>query len=164
MLSATANATPHRHPLLSAIVWGGVLAGTCDLIFALVYFGSKGATAVRVLQTIAGGALGRATYEGGNATALLGFALHYVNAFIIAAIYVAAARRLPVLLRRAVASGLLYGVGVYYVMNLVVVPLSAYRKPPLPLAFDPYSILAHALVVGLPIAFAARRFLTPPRS
>ena len=47
-------------------------------------------------------------------------------------------------------------------MNLVVIPLSRIGAsvPPLPLVAN--GVLAHALLVGLPIALAARRFLGSP--
>ena len=46
-------------------------------------------------QSIASGLLGKAAYEGGSATAPLGLALHFFIAFVMALVYVLAARRLP---------------------------------------------------------------------
>jgi hypothetical protein len=141
-----------------AIVWGGLLAGVGDITFAFVVSGLRGVGPVRVLQSVAGGLLGAAAREGGLAAAALGAALHFLIAFVWAAVYWFLSRRLKVLVRRPVVCGLLYGAAVYAFMYLVVLPLSAaYFKP----SFAPSAVLlnasGHMLLVGLPIALAARR-------
>jgi uncharacterized membrane protein YagU involved in acid resistance len=92
------------------------------------------------------------------ATAALGCALHFLIALVAAAVYVVASRRLPVLIRRPVLSGLLYGVVVYVVMNWVVVPLSAIPRGPFRPGLAATLVVIHMLFVGLPIALATARF------
>ncbi|KQV53258.1 hypothetical protein ASC95_10905 [Pelomonas sp. Root1217] len=139
-----------------AIVWGGLLAGTGDLVFALSYYGMK----LRVFQGVAGGLIGReAAFSGGPQTFALGVALHYGIALIWAAIFCVVALRLPSLLRNATAAGLAYGFVVYFGMNNVVLPLSALHTPFWPPKLDAPAIAAHCFVFGLPIALAARRVL-----
>jgi hypothetical protein len=85
--------------------------------------------------------------------------LHFVIAFGAAAVYYLASRKLGFLVSRAVVCGLLYGVAVYVVMNFVVVPLSA--SPPRgtpPRAAMIVPVIGHMLLIGLPIALAARRY------
>ncbi|MBW8843626.1 MAG: hypothetical protein JF607_01455 [Burkholderiales bacterium] len=143
-------------PLTRAIVWGGLLAGTGDLIFALSYYGMK----LRVFQGVAAGLIGReAALSGGPATFALGVALHYAIALIWAAIFCIAARQLPALLRNATVAGLVYGLVVYFGMNNVVLPLSALHTPAWPPRPDAAAIAAHCFLFGLPIALAARRVL-----
>lgn len=143
-------------PLTRAIVWGGLLAGTGDLVFALSYYGMK----LRVFQGVAGGLIGRdAAFSGGPATFALGVALHYGIALIWAALFCLAARRLPALLRNATVAGLAYGLVVYFGMNNVVLPLSALHTPAWPPRPDWPAIAAHCFLFGLPIALAARRAL-----
>jgi hypothetical protein len=142
-----------------AILWGGLLAGVGDITFAFVVSALRGVGPVRVLQSVAGGLLGPAAREGGLAAAALGALLHFLIAAAAAAVYWLASRRLGVLVRHAVVCGLLYGVAVYLFMNFVVVPLSAaYFKP----SHAPSALLlnsaGHMLLVGLPIALAARRY------
>ncbi|MGH9391193.1 MAG: hypothetical protein ACRD1Z_16405, partial [Vicinamibacteria bacterium] len=60
-----------------------------------------------------------------------------------------------VLSRRPVLSGTAYGAAVYFMMNLVVVPLSAVPKHPF--AFDVVILLVHMICVGLPIALSVSR-------
>jgi uncharacterized membrane protein YagU involved in acid resistance len=130
-----------------------------DIVFAFVVSGLRGVGPVRVLQSVASGLLGRAAAEGGLATAALGALLHFLIAFIWAAVYWLASRRLKVLVERPVVCGLLYGVLVYFLMYFVVLPLSAIYFP---LTRTASSILlnaaGHMLLVGLPIALAASKF------
>jgi uncharacterized membrane protein YagU involved in acid resistance len=115
---------------------------------------------MRIFQSVAAGLLGRTTaYEGGTKTFLLGILLHFVVASCIAAVYYVASRILPVLIRHAVVSGLMYGMIAYLGMNYIVVPLSAIRRFPGPKKLSIFltEIIGHALLVGLPIALLARR-------
>ena len=141
-----------------AILWGGLAAGVLDLAAALVTNGWRGVAPIRILQSIASGLLGAESYQGGSGTAALGVALHFLIALAAAAVYYAASRRLKFLTRRAMVAGLLYGVAVYLLMNLVVLPLSAF---PHRVSFAPASLVTgliiHMLCVGLPIALAVRR-------
>jgi hypothetical protein len=150
--------------MVRAIVYGGFTAGLFDLLDAFVFFGLRSrARPMAILHSIAAGLLGRdASRAGGMQTAALGFVLHFVNALIIAAIYVAASRALPVLRRRWVFCGLAYGVVAYFVMTFVVVPLSnagpgriAFALPVTPVLINGLAI--HAFGVGLPIAYFASR-------
>ena len=146
-------------PLTRAIVWGGLLAGTGDLVFALSYYGMK----LKVFQTVAAGLIGKeAAFSGGQQTFALGLALHYGIALIWAALFCLAALRLPALLRNATTAGLVYGLVVYFGMNNVVLPLSGLHTPFWPPKLDMAAIAAHCLVFGLPIALAARRSLVGP--
>src|SRR5258705_8152721 len=154
---ATTLSAPNPNTLL-AILWGGLLCGVLDITAALVVYGSMGAKPLRLLQGIAAGLLGPRTYNGGIATALLGLLCHFVIAFSAAAVFVAASRFAPFLVRQAVLSGVLYGIAVYFFMSRVVVPLSAAAKFPFSLKMMVIGIVIHIFCVGLPIALAARRF------
>src|SRR5215211_4398515 len=159
-MSVVTAALPVDKPRAArGIVWCGLLAGLGDITFAFVVSGLRGVGPVRVLQSVAGGLLGRAAAEGGMATAALGAVLHFLIAFIWATVYWLASRKLGVLVRHPVVCGLLYGFAVYAFMYLVVLPLSAaYFKP----TFTPYTVslngMGHMLLVGLPIALAASKF------
>ena len=142
----------------SAILVGGTIAGVLDITYAVTFSAFRGVAPMRLLQSVASGLLGKAAFDGGAATAALGLALHFFIAYTVATVFWIASRRWPVLVRQPVSSGLLYGIGVYAVMNLVVVPLSATatRKvfPPIVIATG---LLVHMFFIGLPIALAARR-------
>lgn len=157
------NATPahtSRVHAWRAIAWGGLIAGTCDLVFALLFYGARGAKPLNILRSIAGGLLGRdAARAGGLPTAALGATLHYLIALIWAALFVATSRRVTLLIRQPLLSGLVYGAIVYVGMNMIVLPLSALHRPAWPLDLSLGPVLIHLLGIGLPIALAARVYL-----
>lgn len=151
---------------MQAILAGGLAAGTLDILAAFINSGLRGVGPQRVLHTIAGGLIGRAAaIEGGMKTAALGLALHFLIATTAAAVYYAASRKLPVLHRRVVVCGMLYGVAVYLFMYMVVLPLSAlqtkfFNQPATSILTG---VLIHIFCVGLPIALAIRRFAQTTR-
>lgn len=138
------------------LLWGGVAAGALDITAAIVTSATRGISATRLLQSVASGLLGRVSYEGGVSTAVLGLALHFLIAMTAAAVYFFSARAQPLLARRWIIGGVLFGVAVYFFMNLVVLPLSAF---PHRIAFTPVvllrGLLIHVFCVGLPISAAA---------
>jgi uncharacterized membrane protein YagU involved in acid resistance len=142
------------------ILLGGTLAGVLDILAAFLMSWPR-VPPVRVLQYIASGALGPSAFRGGAATAAVGLALHFVIAFAAAALYVAASRRWRVLTARPVASGSVYGVVVYAMMQLVVLPLSRVTRGTPTWRSVALMIGIHIVCVGLPIAFAARRTTLP---
>jgi uncharacterized membrane protein YagU involved in acid resistance len=147
-----------RNPAAFAILVGGGIAATFDIIYAIVYSWIRASVPpIAIMQSVASGLLGQRAYEGGEATALLGLGLHYSMGFIIAAIFWFASRRLKFMTERAVLAGLLYGVCVYFVMNFIVLPLSALPTP-ITHTLDrmAINIVAQMVVFGLPIALATR--------
>ena len=140
--------------VLAAILLGGVVAGTIDIAAACLI---TGRSVVFILHTIAGGLLAKAAYSGGTRTALLGLGLQELMGVIIAAIYAAASRLMPLLRRRWIAAGLAYGVVIFFVMNYVVVPLSAWKHVPHFTAVKFLANMAAMLLFGLIVAYFARR-------
>ena len=150
-----------RPRAFETILPGGLVVGIFDLLFAFTFYGLiMGVPPLRIFQSVAAGVLGRpAAIEGGVRTFLLGILLHFVVATCIATVYYLATLLLPVLIRHAVASGLIYGMIAYLGMKYVVVPLSAIGQkgilPRLPIFLT--EIIGHAFLVGVPLALLARR-------
>lgn len=142
-----------------ALVVGTLAVGVLDILDAFIFFGLRGAKPIGILQSIASGVLGRAAYQGGMRTALLGLLLHFVIAFGVVGTYLVATRLLPALNQRPWIYGLLYGLAVYAVMNLVVVPMSAavLGSGPTPLVVRVNGLLIHMFGVGLPAALVAAK-------
>ena len=140
---------------ISAIAWGGAIAGSLDLASAFLTFGWL------VPRAIASGLLGAPALQGGTGTWVLGVLLHYCIAFGAAAIYCVTSWRLEFLRQHFLVCGLFYGIAVYLVMNLIVVPLSAAPFKSRPFTHEALiqGILIHMVLIGLPIAFCARRFM-----
>ena len=140
------------------VVLAGVAGATCDIVYAILYYGWKGIPAERILQTVASGWLGKASFEGGWTSAALGLASHYAIVIVAAALFWAVARRWTWLREEPITAGLVYGLGIYGFMNFVVLPLSAYPYPlRFPLLTTATGLLVHMIGVGLSISLITRR-------
>ena len=137
-----------------AVLLGGLVAGTIDIGAACLI---TGLGPLVILRYISGGLLGRASLKGGWPEAALGLGLQWAMAILIAAVYVAASRRAPIVNRLWVAAGLAYGAIVFVVMNWVVVPLSALHATPHFAMRGLVLNLSAMLLFGLIIAFFASR-------
>lgn len=161
-----ANDNPGRkglHPVL-VIALAGLVAGAFDIVYAIVSWGLRGVAPMRILQSVASGLLGADAYQGGLPIAALGLALHFFISFVAAGVFYLAARCLPVLLQRPAVSGLLYGAGVFIVMNYAVIPLSAIgRFPNMEPLLYANAAFANIVFFGLPLAMVVARF-APRRS
>ncbi len=145
---------------LKWVALGALVAGALDPVFALSFAAWNGTAPMRLLQTVASGAFGKAAFEGGAPLAGAGLALHFGLSLLWALAFLWAARWRPVLARHPLASGVAFGVVVFLAMRLVVLPLSAF---PFAVSFKPLAsaldLLSHALLFGVPIALATRAAL-----
>ena len=141
-----------------ALLAGGIVAGVLDIAYAILFYWFRNdVSPVRILQSVASGLLGNEAYSGGVPVAILGLALHFVIALTAAAIYFLASRWLPLLVRRPLFSGVVFGLCVYAFMNWVVIPLSRMGPRPWPPTDVLVTgVLVHMFFVGLPIALACR--------
>ena len=94
--------------------------------------------------------------------AIAGLAVHYAIMTCMVTAYMIVAPRLPIVLRQPIVPGILYGVLLWIIMYWIVRPL---RFPELPLPHTVKGIgqalFSHCILVGLPIALVATRFLRP---
>ncbi len=157
MNSATVLVPRHALTSVQAIFCGGLIAGVLDAIDGMIAYGTQGLNPVQVLQYIASGALGKSAFQGGLASAALGAAFHFGIAWVAAAVFVLASRRLEILKAHAVPAGLLYGAAVYLFMNYLVLPLSAVASATFQLDLFLNGVIGHAVFVGLPISLFGRR-------
>ncbi len=140
---------------MPAILWGGLVSGAADIAAAALIW--KIPVDV-VFKSIARGWHGAAAMKGGWHMVAVGAASHFLITLVCAALYVFAARRVPILTRQPILCGALFGLIIYGVMTYIVVPLSAVGPGPSP-AVDLTLLLAILanVMVGLIIAlFAAR--------
>ncbi|MGC1303152.1 MAG: hypothetical protein WA840_12330 [Caulobacteraceae bacterium] len=142
--------------IFNAALLGGLAAGAIDIGAASLITGK---TPFLVLKVIAGGLIGRAALKGGAMTALLGAGLQEAMSLAIAAAFVGASLALPTLRKQWIAAGMTYGVGVFAVMNYVVLPLSALKLTPHFSAAAFTQNLAAMVLFGLIVSASARLLL-----
>jgi len=144
-------------PISRAILYATLVVGVLDATDGVVFLGLHGQNPIRVLQYIASSLLGAGSFSGGFSSAGLGLVLHFAVSLVVATIYILASRRVAVLRMQWALLGLLYGAAVWAVMNLVVLPLTAVAPSPITTAALVNGVIGHALFVGLPSAFFAKK-------
>lgn len=141
-----------------AALKAGLIAGLLDISAAFIqYYLRTGKNPLTVLKFIASGVFGRRALTGGPEMTGWGLVFHFGIALAFAALYFWLAARWPTLRKTWILSGFVYGLFVWAVMNLVVVPLS--RTPELPFSW-PGALIGMAILIGcigLPIAYGAKR-------
>jgi len=153
-----ASAAPARIAMTAAIV------AVLDALFAIVLYVviMHVTTPARIFQSIAASLLGRASFDGGAQTVGLGMLIHVSVATGWTLVFAAALRMLEPL-ERAVTStrgalivGAAYGVLIWVMMDLVLIPLTQSRPTPVS-AWTFWATLAwHMTGVGMPIVFGLR--------
>jgi hypothetical protein len=145
-------------PIWRPILLATLVCGTLDILLAIFLTLSRGRELAAMLRYVASGPFAGAT-EWGAAGSVLGLTVHFTLMAIMVAVFVAAVRHWPRLLDKPAISGAIYGLITYAAMNLIIVPLRFPAAfPPKPMAIAT-QLFAHIVLLGLPTAFIARRYL-----
>ena len=138
-----------------------LISGSLDILFAMILTVLFGREIGNMLRYVASGPFSGAT-DMGTGGAVLGLAVHFTLMAIMAALFMALVRHRPQLLDTPIRAGIAYGVVTYFVMNWLVVPLRfGTPLPPKPLSIAT-QLFAHIVLVGIPFAYVALRFLRRP--
>ncbi|MBI2511259.1 MAG: hypothetical protein HYV96_04730 [Opitutae bacterium] len=140
----------------AVVVPAGLVCAAADIGYVIVLVLRKGGSPFRMLQGIAFSLLGRATYEGGVATAALGLAIHTGVAFGAAALFFALYRGWALVRAHWLASGVAFGAVFYVFMQLVALPLTRMPHQPFPPPNWVPIFVAHLTAVGPAIAAVTR--------
>lgn len=120
------TSTELARPRTSRFIGWTLLAGFAGGLVDLVYFSAKaeieGGSPIRTMRAIAGFWLGKAAATGGMEAAALGLATHFGLATMMAVVYGVLTSFVPELRRTPFLVGPLYGLILYAVMYLVVLP------------------------------------------
>ncbi|MNQ16623.1 hypothetical protein D3C85_296240 [compost metagenome] len=142
------------------IFLSGLIAGTLDILAALIIYDLilQKTTSIKILQSIASGIFKKEAYSGGSQMALYGLLLHYFIALTFAWFYFTIYPYFNFLKKNTLLSGILYGIFVWIIMNLVVLPTVFPGLPEKHLDFPLIlSILILIFCIGIPIAFITRK-------
>jgi len=148
LFNFTKTASPFK-----SILWSGLVAGILDSIAGIiVYYLYFGLNPLQVLQFIASGIYGPTAINGGFYMIMAGTFFHFLIAYICAIIYFIIYPKISFLIKYKVISGLLFGLGIWFVMNLLILPYSNIPKSPFDFSLAFIGIVWHMILVGLPIA------------
>ena len=137
-----------------------LISGTLDILFAMILTVVFGRQIDAMLRSVASGPFPSATGMG-LAGSALGLAVHFALMAVMAAALMLFVRRFPQWIEQPLLLGLLYGLVTYVIMNLLVVPLRfGTPLPPKPISIAT-QLFAHIVLVGIPMAYIAVRYLRP---
>lgn len=149
-----------RSSKIQTILLAGFIAGTLDALGAVIVYCllMKVVTVTQLFHGISSGLFGDTIIGNESVMAVIGLLLHYFIAFCFATAYFFVYPRLSFLQKNAFISGLLYGLIVWVIMNLVVIPLSRmhHSSPTWPGFLRGAGILM--VCIGLPISFITASF------
>ncbi|MBF4494474.1 DUF1440 domain-containing protein [Flavobacterium sp. MR2016-29] len=144
-----------------AVFLSGLIAGTLDIVAAITVYSIilNKTTGIKILQSIASGIFKKEAYTGGSSMALIGLLLHYFIAFTFAWFYFILYPRLSFLKKNALLSGIVYGIFVWIIMNLIVLPIVFPVLPQKHFDFPlMLSILILIVCIGIPISFITKKY------
>lgn len=141
---------------VAVVLPAGLVCAVTDIAYIVVLVLVKGGSPFRMLQGIAFSVLGKAAYDGGVATAVLGLALHTGVALGAAAMFFALYRAFAVVRTWWLMSGVLFGAAFYVFMQLVVLPLTRLPHQAFPPPHWMPVFVAHITAVGPVIAAVTR--------
>ncbi|MGA9291611.1 MAG: hypothetical protein WBV81_03420, partial [Ignavibacteriaceae bacterium] len=111
------------------IISSCLLVGTLDILAAIIDSSIRyGITPLELLQYIASGVFGAKALSGGLTMGIAGLVLHYFIASCWVLLFFYLFLKLKFLHSYKIFGGLLYGIFIWLVMNLIVVPLSNTHK------------------------------------
>jgi hypothetical protein len=150
--------------LFKAILLGGLIAGTLDILAAIAQTMMAGRNPLGMLKFIASGIFGNSAFAG-DEYAAYGLFFHFCIATIWSALLFILYPKIKFLSKNWIVTALVYGFFVWLMMNRVVLPIS--NTPPLPFKID-WSLLKSMAViivaVGLPLAYLTKRYYTQHQS
>jgi hypothetical protein len=147
-----------EHSIARPIVLATLVSGTLDILFAIILTVAFGRQIPNMLRFVASGPFPAAT-DMGAAGAILGLVVHFALMAIMATGLMLLVRWKPELLDTPYRTGIAYGVLTYFAMNWAVVPLRFHTPLPPKTLSVVTQLFAHLVLVGIPMALIARRYL-----
>jgi hypothetical protein len=157
--------SPRPKGLLITILLTGLLVGTLDAAAAVIQFIiPTWRNPVRIFEFIASGVFGTNAFSGGPVMAVIGLLFHYFIATAWTSLFFTVYPRIPWLAKNKVTGGLVYGVLIWLMMNLVILPLSNVPHFPVRMTNAGIGMLILMFAVGLPVSFRAHKYYSSPQS
>jgi hypothetical protein len=148
----------------TAIMQAWLLAGSLDIITACIHaYFVIGATPIRVLNYVASGVVGKQALGKGALVnewwlPLLGLVVHFTIALAFTLFFFWIYPKVKIMSKNKLITGLLYGIFVWCVMNLAVMPLIMRGKLPNDWWKAVQAMLILMFMIGLPISFIISKY------
>jgi hypothetical protein len=155
----TGHSLQHIDLPVRFVVFCWLLVGTLDIVCAFVdYYLSTRKSPFIILRFIAEGVFGKAAFSGGDIMYAWGLGLHYFIAFCFTLLFCFVFTRLQLNRRNPFLVAACYGIFIYLVMNLTVLPI-VFEKP---WKFRGLATMKAVLIligaIALPLTFLRRHY------
>jgi hypothetical protein len=138
------------------IIKTGLLVGTLDITAACVQFYLKtGKGPEPVLRYIASGAFGPEAFSGGNIMLFWGLFFHYLIAMSFTFLFFWLVKIFPAMLKVRLLTAVVYGIFMWAITQLVMVPLSKIPVRPVTLSGALTAIAILIVCISIPLAWIA---------
>lgn len=139
----------------------GLIVGCLDAAAAsLQAYAMRDISPDQVFIFVASGALGQRAFEGGSSIAWIGLTFHFLIAISWTFLFYLAYSKINFVRSDKMIMGMAYGVVIWLVMNLAVIPLSLIGPRPFNVISATIQIIIHLFVIGLPISYLANKYFS----
>ncbi len=145
--------------LFRKILKAGLIVGTFDILSAFIYYFIKtGDNPFNILKYIASAVMGADAFNGDTLVYVSGLVLHYIIALTFTAWFFWLYPSLIYLIKNKIVAGIIYGIFIWAIMNLLVVPLTKISPRPLNTVNAIINCIILIVCIGIPLSFMADKF------
>ncbi|HEX8277651.1 MAG TPA: hypothetical protein VF540_03120 [Segetibacter sp.] len=146
--------------LNAVIIKAGLTVGTLDILSAFIYYFIKSGdkNVFVVLKFVASGLFGKDAFSNGSSMIFTGLILHYIIAFAFTIFFFWLFPRIKELSKNKILTGVFYGIFIWTVMNVAVVPLSKIGSRPFTMVNSVINAIILIVCIGIPLSFMASAF------
>jgi len=160
-VSQSISSEPVQQPkrLLKVIFYAGIITATLDILAAVLFFIlDTGKNPVIVFDYIASGVFGKAALSGSASMAVWGLLFHYIIAFGFTVFFFIIYPKIKLLQYNKWVTSVFYGLFVWLIMNMVVLPLSNTPLSTFNLLKAIRAIAILIACIGLPLSIIAGKY------
>jgi hypothetical protein len=145
--------------LVQGVLVSGSIVGAMDAVAANTHaYLLRGTPPAAVWRYVASAVFGKSAGAGGLEMVFAGLVFHFMVAIGWTGLFFVLYPRLRFFSANTFVAGMAYGLFVWLMMNFVVVPMTRITMAPIRLTTGTVlMILIHLFVIGVPIAYLARR-------
>ncbi len=147
-------------PLFYKIVKAGLIVGTLDILSAFIHVFIKTGNFIplAILKFVASGVFGKDAAAGGSMMVLAGLFIHYSIAITFTIAFFLLYPRIKTLSKNKIITGIIYGILVWAIMNLIVLPFTNVSPRPFNMLNAILNIGILIICVGIPLSLMADSF------
>jgi hypothetical protein len=140
---------------IKTIFLAGLAAGLLDGTAAVIFLGKMNYSGV--FKFVASGLFGKSAFAGGNEMVIYGIIIHLLIAMTFAFFYYFIFSKISFFSKNKIIGGLLFGLLVWMIMNLLILPFTKIPHSPIILIGAIKNILILMFCVGLPISLIMQK-------